>query len=368
MNKRTTRMKILRVINSLNIGGAERSVIGNVPIHIQNGFDVDVLLLNGKKTHFYEELAQSKINIISFGKDNNVYNPLLIFKICKLINKYDVLHVSLFPALYWVAFAKILTRSKTKLIFTEHSTSNDRRSYRFFKLVEQIVYRQYDKIIAISPEATENLSEHLNYKMPVETIYNGVDVKRVYEESVEFSNFGNLKDLLKNNKIILQVASFSNAKDQDTLIRSLSLINEDVHLIFAGDGPRINICKDLAKKLNVTHLITFLGIQNNVHSLYGIADIVVMSSHYEGFGRAAVEGMAAGKPVIASDVAGLSEIIKNHGLLFQVGNENELAKTINELIANKQLYDEVAIKCYERAKDFDITKMISAYEKIYKTI
>lgn len=361
-------MKILRVINSLNIGGAERSVVGNVPIHIQNGFDIDVLLLNGNRTHFYNDLFANKISIISLGENNNIYNPLMIFKIGKLINKYDILHVSLFPALYWVAFAKILTRSKTKLIFTEHSTSNGRRGNIFFKLCDKFVYNQYDQTVAISPEANKNLSEHLNRKIKMTTIYNGVDVMKVYKESRETSDFNTLKENHNHDKIILQVASFSNPKDQDTLIRSLSLVNENVHLIFVGDGPRINICKALARKMNMVERITFLGIQNNVHALYGISDVVVMSSHYEGFGRAAVEGMAAKKPLIASDVPGLSEIVKNYGLLFEAGNHIELAKIINELLADHHLYQSVADRCFDRAKDFDIKKMISAYETVYKTI
>ena len=361
-------MKILRVINSLNIGGAERSVVSNVPIHRKNGFDIDVLLLNGNRTHFYEDLAKKKINIISLGKNNNIYNPLMIFKVAKYINNYDVLHVSLFPALYWVAFAKILTRSKTKLIFTEHNTINRRMGNYFFEIFEQIIYKQYDRIVAISPEANESLSLHLKNKIKVSTIYNGVDVARVFKESKNLSDFEVLKEKNKNHKIILQVASFREQKDQDTLIKSLSLLDENVHVIFVGDGPRMKICTDLAKSMNVDHRISFLGIQNNVHALYGLSDIVVMSSHYEGFGRAAVEGMAAKKPLLASNVAGLAEIVKNHGILFEPGNYVELSQIINKLLANKKLYDDVALKCFNRAKDFDINKMVSAYENIYKTI
>lgn len=361
-------MKILRVINSLNIGGAERSVVSNVPIHRKNGFDIDVLLFNGNRTHFYEDLAKKKINIISLGKNNNIYNPLMIFKVAKYINNYDVLHVSLFPALYWVAFAKILTRSKTKLIFTEHNTINRRMGNYFFEIFEQIIYKQYDRIVAISPEANESLSLHLKNKIKVSTIYNGVDVARVYKESKNLSDFEVLKEKNKNHKIILQVASFREQKDQDTIIKSLPLLDENVHVIFVGDGPRMKICTDLAKSMNVDHRISFLGIQNNVHALYGLSDIVVMSSHYEGFGRAAVEGMAAKKPLLASNVAGLAEIVKNHGILFEPGNYVELSQIINKLLANKKLYDDVALKCFNRAKDFDINKMVSAYENIYKTI
>lgn len=361
-------MRILRVINSLNIGGAERSVVGNVPIHIQNGLEIDVLLLNGNRTHFYNNLAKNNVKMISLGENNNIYNPLLVFKIIKLINKYDIVHVSLFPALYWVAFAKMISGSKTKLLFTEHSTSNGRRGKLFFQLLDKLVYKQYNHTVAISPEANKNLTDHLNNKIKMTTIYNGVDVGRVFKESKERSHFDTLKEERKNHKIILQVASFSNPKDQDTLIKTLPLLTEKVHLIFVGDGPRMKICQDLAKKLNVEQQITFLGIQDKVHALYGIADIVVMSSHYEGFGRAAVEGMAARKPVVASDVAGLSEVVKNHGLLFEPGNQVELANILNTLIADNNLYEKVATQCFERAKDFDISTMISAYEMIYRTI
>ncbi|SFI09449.1 glycosyltransferase [Halpernia frigidisoli] len=361
-------MKILRVINSLNIGGAERSVLGNVPVHIQNGFDVEVLLLNGTKTYFYKELSEKKVEIICLGENNNIYNPLLIFKICKLIKNYDVLHVSLFPALYWVAFAKFFTRAKTKLIFTEHNTHNKRMGNLFFKVLEKFIYNQYDRIIAISPETEKNLKDHLGNKIPVKTIYNGVDVDKIFLESIEISSFDILTKSYKNKIIILQVAAFRNQKDQDTLIRSLSLLNENVHLLFAGDGPRLKICKDLAQKLNVLDQITFLGIQSNINALYGISDIVVMSSHYEGFGRAAVEGMAAKNPVIASDVDGLSEIVRNYGILFEAGNHIDLSEKINKLIEDKNYSQFVAESCFNRAKDFDIKKMISEYEEIYTTV
>lgn len=361
-------MKILRVINSLNIGGAERSVVTNIPIHIRNGFNIDVLLLNGNKTHFYNDLAKQKINIISCGENNNIYNPAMIFKIGKIISNYDIVHVSLFPALYWVALAKILTRSQAKLIFTEHSTSNRRMQNSHFAIFDKLIYKQYNHIVAISPETHKNLSDHLKNNDTISTIYNGVDINRVHTESQISSKFSVLREKNKNNKIILQVASFNTPKDQDTVIKSLALLPENVHLIFVGDGPRMTICKDLVQQMNLSERTTFLGIQDCVHSLYGIADIVVMSSHYEGFGRAAVEGMAAKKPVVASDVPGLSEVVKNYGVLFEAGNHIALAKIINELLTDKKYYEEVVSKCYKRAEDFDIEKMISSYENIYRTI
>ena len=361
-------MKILRVINSLNIGGAERSVAGNVPIHKKNGFEIDVLLLNGAKTFFTEDLLKNNVKIISLGENNNIYNPLIIFKIGKFIKKYDVVHVSLFPALYWVALAKIITRSKAKLIYTEHNTSNRRRSLFLFKVLDQFIYKYYDKIIAITPEANINLSTHLKGNFKIQTIYNGVNVLKVFKDSQKKALLQELKADKASTKYLLHVASFRNQKDQDTVIRALPYINPQVKLLFVGDGPRKKLCHELVCKLNLTNRVTFLGLRDNVNEIYGIADIVVMSSHYEGFGRAAVEGMAARKPVIASNVAGLSEIVKNHGLLFTSGNSLELSKLVNELLSDKELYNEIAVKCFERALEFDIIRMIDSYEYVYKSL
>ena len=189
-------MKILRVINSLTIAGAERSVVGNVPYHIKNGFKVDILVLNGLKTFFLDEVIKEKINLIILGKNNNIYNPVLIFKICKIINKYDVIHVSLFPSLYWVAIAKFITRSKTKLVYTEHSTNNARRGKYIFKWIDSFIYKQYDKLVAITPETKKNLIEHLIYKPDIVTIYNGVDLEKIKHEMNVNSNY------LYHNKLI----------------------------------------------------------------------------------------------------------------------------------------------------------------------
>lgn len=355
-------MKILRVINSLNIGGAERSVVGNVPLHIQNGIDMEVLLLTGKRTFFLEELEKQHIKIHVLGKNNNVYNPFLIFKIIKYINKYDLIHVSLFPALYWVAIAKIVTRSKTKLIFTEHNTHNKRMNRPFFKWVDRFIYKQYNQIVAISPEANFNLSNHLSGKYAISTIYNGVDISKI--KNVYKKDSINL--VPTDKKIILQIAGFREQKDQDTVIRSLSLLPKEYHVVFAGDGQRMNICKDLAKSLNVFDRISFLGLQNNVENILSCADVVVMSSHWEGFGRAAVEGMAAAKPVIATNVSGLSDIVGGAGLLFEVGDHKKLADLIMNLFKDEKFYNKIALKCSERAEKYDIKTMVKGYELLYQ--
>lgn len=354
-------MKILRVINSLNIGGAERSVAGNVPLHILNGFETDVLLLDGNKTFFVEELLKKNVNVMSLGYKNFIYNPLFIFKISKIIKNYDIVHVHLFPSFYWVGLANFFSKQKVKLVYTEHSTYNRRRDNFVFKLLDQFIYKQYDKIIAISPETKGELTKHIG-KSDIITIPNGVDLLKVVEEAKEEVPYLTKKYL--NKKIIVQVAGFRSSKDQDTVIKCLAVLPPGYVVFFVGDGDRFEFCKQLAKSLNVDDRIEFLGLQSNIGAIINIADILVMSSHWEGFGRAAVEGMALSKPVLATNVNGLAEVVSGAGLLFEAGDVNKLKHLILQL-EDETFYNEVAAECFIRAQRYDIKQMINAYELIY---
>lgn len=356
-------MKILRVINCLNIGGAERSIAGNVPIHNRNGYEMSVLLLDGKESFYLDELKKQNIRINWLGINNNIYNPFLIFKIRVFLNKYDIIHVHLFPSFYWIALAKIIFFSKTKLVYTEHNTENRRRNNWILKKIDIIIYRQYDTIITISNASKQNLIKHIKSHSNIQTIHNGVDISKLQIEAKM-----NLKKELSKyygKKVLIQIASFRKQKDQDTLIKALQFLPDDYIVLFIGDGERRIYCEELSREINVQHKVDFLGIRDNVGAYINIADIMVMSSNYEGFGRAAVEGMALKKPVIASNVEGLSDVVRGAGLLFEVGDYEHLAFLIESLTNNRHYYDQVAQKCFERAKKYDISYMINEYENVY---
>lgn len=167
---------------------------------------------------------------------------------------------------------------------------------------------------------------------------------------------------------IVQIAGFRPQKDQDTLIRSLALLPDNYEVYFVGDGERRIECEILATSLNLSSRIHFLGICNNIPQILSEMDILVMSSHWEGFGLAAVEGMAAGIPVIASDVDGLREVVNGYGVLFPEGDAQALAKEISYLGENREFYQSVAKRCFQRASDFDISKMVEGYYRIYNSL
>ncbi|HRP90894.1 MAG TPA: glycosyltransferase family 4 protein [Edaphocola sp.] len=359
-------MKILRVINSLGVGGAERMLSGNVPLHIANGFDMDILTLDGKTSFFKEELESKNVKIFSLGTNINIYNPFLIFKIIPFLKKYDIIHVHLFPSIYWVSIAKMISGINTKLIFTEHDSNNRRRNNWILKLVDKIIYNQFEKIITISEGADQNLKKHLKGNYPTQIIYNGIDISKVQSEIKWIDK--EFEKTIENKKVLLQIAGFRKQKDQDTVIKSLVMLPEEVIAVFIGEGDRMEECKVLAKNLKVSHRVEFLGLKNNIGTYINLADIVVMSSNWEGFGRSAVEGMALKKPLIATNVSGLNEVVGNAGLLFEVGDVNKLAELITNLLNNKEYYQDIAEKCYFQAKKFDISQMVNAYEKVYNDL
>lgn len=98
------------------------------------------------------------------------------------------------------------------------------------------------------------------------------------------------------------------------------------------------------------------------------ADIIVMSSHWEGLSLSNIEGMSASKPFVASDVNGLREVTEHWGILFQEGNDEQLAQAIERLANAPDYYKQIAKRCYERARQFDMHQMIVQYQKVYQKL
>lgn len=360
-------MKVLQVINSLLSGGAEKLLVDSIIKYKEKGIQVDLLLLYGKETPFYKYLqSQSDVNIISLGDNSFVYNPMFFLKLNRYLKQYDIVHVHLFPSLYWVAMANIISFKKHKIILTEHSSSNKRRNHILFRTIDRIIYKQFDRIITISNSVNDNLKHHLGSKFTnIHKIYNGIDLWAI--EIAEKYDKSEL-NFDKNIKLIIQVSSFRYPKDQETVIKALSKLPKNVHLLLVGDGELRKKCEELSKNLEIEQRVHFLGIRSDVPRLLKTSDVVVLSSHYEGLSLSSVEGMVSGKPFIASNSPGLKEVVENAGVLFPVGNVSILVEEINKLLNDSVYYDKIVSSCQEKAKLFDIDIMTDKYIEVYNGI
>lgn len=356
-------MKILQVITSLRIGGAEKLIVDMVPLYQEQGHQVDVLLFDGTETPFKKQLRDKGVTIYEFGIGGTVYNPLYIFKLIPFLRKYDIVHThntacQLFAALGCVLCSVALTT-------TEHNTSNRRRNWKWYKLLDKWMYSRYRAVVSISPATTEQLINHVSIKCPVYTIPNGINVK-TYQSAPPLE-----RHALKCSDIsflVVMVAGFRNQKDQDTVIRAMKNLPTCIQLCLVGDGVRRNMCEQLTKELGLTDRVLFAGIRSDVSEVLKTADVVVMSSHFEGFGLAAVEGMATGKPVVATNVPGLAEVVQGAGILFPHGDAEALADIILRLKEEPSYYRQIADQCMRRASEYDIRKTIDLYLQLYKSL
>lgn len=361
-------MKILHIINSLDTGGAEKLILESLPLFNKKNIQTDLAVLNGSDFPFLKALKKLNCcSVISLGH-KTVYNPLLVFKIIPILKKYDLIHVHIFPSLYWVALAKIISFSRTKLVYTEHSTSNNRRKRYLFKVLDRIIYATYSKIITISPEVHVNIKKHLKFNdNKFILIQNGINLNTITNTKAISRNKIS-KNLDSTSSIITQVSSFRYPKDQKTVIKALTQLADHAILVLIGDGPLRNECEDLANELGVSHRVFFLGIRMDVINILKASDIIVLSSHHEGLSLSCVEGMASGKAFIATDAPGLGKVVKDAGVLFPINDHKTLAKAIDKLLSNKAHYNEVVYNCLKRADDYSIKNTISKEINLYKSL
>lgn len=323
--------------------------------------EVSLLVYEQAENDFYRHIVSAGINVVSLDA-HNYHNPIVVFRMRKVFKEYDVVHAHLFPTVYWASLA--CRGLKTKLVYTEHSTSNSRRKKWYFRPIEQFMYERYNKVIAISPETQEALMLWLKSRKDDSRfvcINNGIDTSR----------FTLSKTVQKNNpeKVkLMMVSRFAPAKDQKTIIRALTHLDARFQLDLVGDGDTMESVRQYTLEQGVSDRVNFLGMRQDIPELIASCDIGIQSSFWEGFGLTAVEFMAAGKPIVASRVPGLEQVVEGAGLLFEKGSDIELAAIIDRLSTNEDEYNRVVEHCKIRAKEYDISNMVKAYMDVYQSL
>ena len=179
-------MKILHVITSLHIGGAEKLLTEICPLLVQKGHEVDVLSFNGKDTFLKKTLENNGIRVLYFCKNDSYYDFRYVFKLMRIIRNYDVIHTHLTAPQLFCAIANVF--HSRPLVTTEHNTTNSRRGNILYSLVDGWMYSQYQSIICISDKTEENLKTALKNRFSkLLTINNGINVEKYKIEILEDS-------------------------------------------------------------------------------------------------------------------------------------------------------------------------------------
>lgn len=364
-------MKILHIIDTLSMGGAENVLVGLTAGQKQLGHEVTVMpLVCAGETPVRKRIEGNGVTVVPFKKKGTVYNPILIFKIATVIRDYDIIHVHLFPALYWAAFAKFILFCHVPMVYTEHSTNNKRRDSFIFHTVDKLIYNNcYIMVIACAKKVLDTY--HKSFPSIRHTCYinNGVDTS-VYRDALPYKK-SELLGIDDNCFVVTMVARFMPMKRQDTIVEALTKLPVSVHALFVGgnvtdDG--LQRVKRESEELGVNNRVHFLYIRTDVPQILKSSDLIIMASDYEGLSLSSIEGMAAGKPFVATDVNGLREVVGGAGVLFENNNADMLADVISRLLTDIQYYEDVSTRCLGRAQEYDVKKMVDSYMEVYRKV
>lgn len=349
--------KILHVVSTIN-GGVGR-VVEDILVGCSDDFEMSLLVLGNTDRLDLKRLGKYNIKIDSWNLSNEK-NLFLILRLYRYIRqkKINIINVHLFPLLYYVAFISVFLY-KIKYIYTEHSTLSNRHK-GWMRPIEKLIYSRYNVIIAVSGSVSSMLNNWVE-KDTVITVNNGYDMNNSnFETSIVFLN-----DRYKGKKIITMASRFVLGKDFETLIDAVALLSDKYHLILVGDGNRLSVVKDYAKKKKVLNRVDFLGFRDDVLNIFKGSDLVVLSSSFEGLPVVLLESISVNTLVLGSEVPGIVDVLEDTELLFEYGNSDELARKIDLIINNKDNYNDIISKIKIK---FDINCSINGYKNVYKKL
>ena len=372
METTSKKIKLTHIICSLGYGGAERFLIDLIKNTDQEKYEISVLcVIEGGP--LVKELELNGIETLIIGKKTKL-GISTIWKIYKYLKKekIQIVHTHLFAGDTWGRIAAVLARTSV-IISTEHSVNFNEGIIK--RLVKKFLSYFTDKIVAISKTVKENSQKRdwINPKK-IDVIYNGINLEKFSLPPLTPLRLGG--ETVGANIILGFVARLEKEKGAEYLIKAMSTtegsllqnIQRDIELKILGDGTQRKNLETMSEQFGLKDKIEFLGFKNNPANFYQEIDILIIPSLWEGLSITALEAMASGVPIIASNTGGLKEIIEDgkSGLLFESENSKDLAKKIFWAIKNYDKINLMAKKAKIKIEDFDIKKKAKEYERIYE--
>ncbi len=326
-------MKVLQFIASNGWGGAEKSFI-ELCNGLSQSIHIEVLIFTENEI---EEKLDPRIKTHKLFSSPDRHNPFLYIEVLKLIKKIkpDIIHTH-------AAKASEIIYYLNKIVMVKHiATKRNPRKGSIFNKIEHV--------IAISQDVARSIS-----KENVKVIYNGL----LRESNI--SEYG-------SNPVftLLAVGRLDKIKGFDILIKEVATLDFPFHLNIVGEGKERKNLETLIMNLGLSKKVSLLGYKKDIPSLIARADIVVINSHSEGFGRVVVETLFYGKLIISTKVGISIEILPEELLI----NDFEIAKKIDAVYNDLEHYQTLFKDLKEtRTQEFLVENCIQKYIDLYKEI
>ena len=353
-------MKILQVIPSLEVGGAETMCEGLSKLLKAQGQDVTVVSLYRLETPITRRLQEAGVALRYLDKKPGL-DPGCVLRLRRLLKreKPDVIHVHLFALKYVGAAAVGLS---IPLVHTIHNVASYDAEHD--KAVNKYLYTTGKAVpVSLSREIQKTVVEF--YGLPesaTPVIFNGIDL----ESCIPKSDY-----TLSSPAGIIHVGRFWEQKNHECMVRALKLLKDrgcPVVLDCFGEGSLLEPTRALARELGVEDSIRFRGLTDRVFPHLNRADLFILPSKWEGMPMTIIEAMGTGLPVIASDVGGVADMITTgrNGLLIRP-DPRELADAIARLLEDDALRAQLGRNALADSIRFSGAAMARSYLELYRS-
>lgn len=360
---------IQHVLLNLQPGGLENGVV-----NVVNGLDprrfrssLCCLQSAGK---FANRVCAPDASIQEMGlRGGNNYR--LPWRLAQLFRRTqpDIVHTRN-PEAFFYGFLGAKLARVPALIHSEHGRTFPDKWHRLW--VQRLFTRYTDTVFAVTQQLKRELVREVGLPATrIEVVYNGVDLSRCVptdRESVRRHLGASVGDI-----VIGSVGRMVPVKNYPLLLRAVQGLAENTNIIvmLVGDGPELAALMAMARALGLGERVRFLGYRDDVFELLAAMDVFVLPSISEGMSNTLLEAMAAGVPVVASDVGGNPEIVRDEvdGLLFPTADEAALRERLQRVCTAPSLRACLGKAGRERVLDgFSIEAMIARYERLYQRV
>jgi len=364
----------LHIYQNSKIGGVQQQFLSLLKAYDRDVFN-PIFCCLGPEEEISKEIERIDIETVALNRARyHRFSPGIVRDLYRLMKQKNIhiVRTHRYRANLYGRLAALLSGVPVKIISLHDNYRKDLRLER--RIVNKILLKATDKIVAVSESIRKDIIKYDGIdSSKILVIPNGIDTER-------FNPEGNFADIrkgfsIKESDIVLGfVGRVVPAKGLEYLIDALPFLKKEfknIKLLITGEGSTMERLKKKAKENNVHDSIIFTGKRRDIPDILSCTDIFVMPSVAEGLPNALLEAMAMGKPIVATEVGGIPEVIKNRhsGFLVPPRNPEALATAIKDLISNEQL----AAKMGQAARhivldNFSIWSIAQKWQTLYLSI
>jgi len=358
------------LIWSLDQGGAEQVVMNLVMGLDRQKFEPMIGCLNEKGRYAFR-MEAAGVRVEALEKKGRVDLGFL-GRLVGLIRRerIDLIHSHLFTANLWGRIAAGITR--VPIVATEHNVDHWKKPYHFW--MDRIVASISRKVICVSRKVEAfYLQKVPMLRSKTVVIHNGIDTE-FFKPGGEREKVRERFGIPRDRFLAGTVGRLVPQKRQQDFIEAVARLKNAGRRcagLLVGDGPERSTLEKKVCALGLEHEIIFTGFCDNMPELYGAMDAFVLCSEREGFPMTVLEAMAAGVPVVATDVGGVSECVESErtGLLIPAQDPDAIAHALTRLTESPELGKQLAGNASERVRrEFGIGTMTQKHEALYAEI